>query len=99
MPKSATVPARFKAVPLEDWPDDVRREYLEGQPKRLRDYIAYLEGEIEELEGDLHTVEEAVSFDEALAQTWHAVGARRLGSGDQAGAWRAFRAAENARCA
>lgn len=77
---------------LQDLSDEDREKWIKKAPVPVRNYIAYLEGEIYDLDEMLQAEKKAVSFDEALSEMWEYLGCRRVLSGDDPGSDRAFRA-------
>lgn len=78
---------------LQDLSDEDREKWIKKAPVPVRNYIAYLEGEIDSLDEELQEEKKAASFDDELGTLWTLLAARRMGCGDVAGFTRAERAA------
>ena len=78
---------------LQDLSDEDREKWIKKAPVPVRNYITYLEGEIEELEEAAAEEAKVRDFDNELGTLWTLLAARRMGCGDVAGFTRAERAA------
>ena len=78
---------------LQDLSDEDREAWFKKAPVPVRNYITYLEGEIDSLEEELREEKKTASYDDELGTLWTLIATRRALAGYSRACARAERAA------